>query len=81
MREATAFHVVGVVGQVDLYAMVDAAREASGLFGLKVLQQGARSGFVDALRSCRMGGDVPRFARKKGSGNPAGGAVVPDRPF
>lgn len=81
VRESAAFHVVGVVGQVDLHAMIDTSRKTGVLFGLKMLQQSLGRGLVDALRSYGVSGDVPRFARKKGTGDPAGRAVVPDGPF
>ena len=80
--EPAAFDVIGVEGQVNLRAMVDAAARLAFFFFAKSCQKGGAFLFVGAVRGQgRIGRDVPGLAGKECAVNLSCGAPVPDSPF
>ena len=80
MGQAAPFDVVGVVGEVNLGAVVNAATDIGLLLIAETLQE---RGFLLLPLLGRLGitGDVPCLSGEEGSRNLPGGTPVPDRPL
>ena len=78
--QSTAFDMVGVVGEVNLGAVIDAATDLGLLLLTEPLQQ---RGFLLLPLLGRLGitGDVPCLSGEECSRNLPGGTPVPDRPL
>ena len=81
--QAAAFHVVGVVGEVDLCAVVDAAFQRHGFFLAQRFEQGRRRCLpgIPLLGGSGVFGDVPCLSREKRSVDFPRCAVVARRAF
>lgn len=79
--EATAFDMVGVVGQIDLGAVVDAAAHLAFFLFAETLQEGRAFPFMDVVPGgYGVNRDAPGLAGEEGTVNLAGGAPVARRP-
>ena len=83
MGQAAALNMVGVIGQVDLDFVVDAALDPPGHLVLQNIQQGSGCFqlFVGAHRALGILWNVPCLAGKHCTRDLAGSAVVADSPF
>ena len=83
VRQATPFHVIGIVGQFDLHFMIDTAFCPACFFRPQNIQQGFRliTFFIDPIRSLRVLRDIPGLSRQECFGNLALCTVVAYRSF
>ena len=74
--EAAAFDVVGVVGELDLRFVVDAAAVLGGFFFAEDAQELLFRGFARFARTLGIGGNAPGFALEIGAGHASLSAVI-----
>ena len=78
--KATAFNMIGVIGQLDLYFMINSAVGLTASFLFQNIKQRLwnRLTFIASFGFFCVLGYVPCFARKESTGDTTGSTIIPN---